>query len=61
MHSAEFDDENAPDRPANRRIPIARDRLEVVSKPHLRPSGCVAPRSGIRAIPITLRCITDLR
>jgi hypothetical protein len=32
MHSAEFEDENAPDRPANRRIPIARGRLAKIRK-----------------------------
>jgi len=34
--------------------------LEVVSKPHLASGSCIAPRSGIRANSITLRCITDL-
>ena len=33
--------------------------VEAVSKTHLVSNCCVAPRSGIHAIPITLRCITD--
>jgi len=34
--------------------------LEEVSKQHLASDSRVAPRSGIRANFITLRCITDL-